>query len=240
MSTKYFVRRVACRLPGGLSKSRSADFAGVHPQTTRARRASAKSVRRERPSAVSPSTPCATSPPAGCRASAHRRPLASGGSLRGRQHRTGGGSRGSCPRSVRRPGPSRATIVCAPRRCARAGKAPHLQTPLSLEDLVPAINNELPADVNVLAAVRVPHRFHARHDAVARSHLYQIARRRTAFAKPYVETPRPRDRSRLGVVSRARVLSRRSPRLPARPAAVHAAAAPFVFQTRLDAVSCSS
>src|SRR5207248_9571111 len=32
----------------------------------------------------------------------------------------------------------------------------------------------------------VPHRFHARHDAVARRYLYQIARRRTAFAKPYV------------------------------------------------------
>ena len=29
-------------------------------------------------------------------------------------------------------------------------------------------------------------RFHARHDAVARSYIYQVARRRTAFAKPYV------------------------------------------------------
>src|SRR5262249_10481597 len=33
---------------------------------------------------------------------------------------------------------------------------------------------------------QVPHRFHARHDAVARRYLYQIATRRTAFAKPYV------------------------------------------------------
>jgi tRNA pseudouridine38-40 synthase len=32
----------------------------------------------------------------------------------------------------------------------------------------------------------VPHRFHARHDAVARRYVYQIARRRTAFAKAYV------------------------------------------------------
>jgi tRNA pseudouridine38-40 synthase len=32
----------------------------------------------------------------------------------------------------------------------------------------------------------VPHRFHARHDAVARRYVYQIARRRTAFAKNYV------------------------------------------------------
>jgi tRNA pseudouridine38-40 synthase len=37
----------------------------------------------------------------------------------------------------------------------------------------------------VLDVVRAPQRFHARHDAVARSYLYQIARRRTAFAKPY-------------------------------------------------------
>jgi len=32
----------------------------------------------------------------------------------------------------------------------------------------------------------VPHRFHARHDAVARRYFYQVAKRRTAFAKPYV------------------------------------------------------
>src|SRR5262249_8075860 len=32
----------------------------------------------------------------------------------------------------------------------------------------------------------VPHRFHARHDAVSRRYLYQIARRRTAFAKNFV------------------------------------------------------
>ena len=32
----------------------------------------------------------------------------------------------------------------------------------------------------------MPHRFHARHDAVSRSYLYQISRRRTAFAKPFV------------------------------------------------------
>jgi tRNA pseudouridine38-40 synthase len=61
-----------------------------------------------------------------------------------------------------------------------------LQTRLSPDELVPATNDRLPADINILAAARVPHRFHARHDAVARSYLYQIARRRTAFAKPYV------------------------------------------------------
>src|SRR5690606_9448778 len=39
---------------------------------------------------------------------------------------------------------------------------------------------------NVLEVRKAPHRFHARHAAVARSYLYQISRRRTAFAKPYV------------------------------------------------------
>lgn len=48
------------------------------------------------------------------------------------------------------------------------------------------LNDELPADINVLAVATVPHRFHARHSAVARRYVYQIARRRTAFAKPFV------------------------------------------------------
>jgi tRNA pseudouridine38-40 synthase len=48
------------------------------------------------------------------------------------------------------------------------------------------INDELPPDINVLSIVKAPHRFHARHAAVARSYLYQVSRRRTAFAKPFV------------------------------------------------------
>jgi tRNA pseudouridine38-40 synthase len=32
----------------------------------------------------------------------------------------------------------------------------------------------------------VPHRFHARHHAISRRYVYQISRRRTAFAKAYV------------------------------------------------------
>src|SRR5207302_9729353 len=61
-----------------------------------------------------------------------------------------------------------------------------VSTNVPAEQLRRRINDELPADINILAADRVPHRFHARHDAVARRYLYQIARRRTAFAKPYV------------------------------------------------------
>lgn len=64
----------------------------------------------------------------------------------------------------------------------------HLDVSTSLppETLRRRINDELPADINILSAVVVPHRFHARHDAVARRYLYQIATRRTAFAKPFV------------------------------------------------------
>jgi tRNA pseudouridine38-40 synthase len=59
-------------------------------------------------------------------------------------------------------------------------------TTLPPESIRRKINDELPADIHILAARVVPHRFHARHDAVARRYLYQIATRRTAFAKPYV------------------------------------------------------
>lgn len=63
---------------------------------------------------------------------------------------------------------------------------------LDLRKTVPAetlrrgINDGLPADIHVLSVDTVPHRFHARHSAVARSYVYQISRRRSAFAKPFV------------------------------------------------------
>ena len=61
-----------------------------------------------------------------------------------------------------------------------------LNTPLDPERLRFALNDELPADINVLSSVRVGRRFHARHDAVQRSYLYQVSRRRSALAKPFV------------------------------------------------------
>src|SRR5262250_3836823 len=69
-----------------------------------------------------------------------------------------------------------------------AAQVAHLDVSTNLppETLRRRLNDELPADINVLAAAVVPHRFHARHDAVARRYVYQVARRRTAFAKPYV------------------------------------------------------
>lgn len=64
----------------------------------------------------------------------------------------------------------------------------HLDIQISLppETLRQRLNDELPGDINILSVLGVPRRFHARHDAVARSYLYQIARRRTAFAKAFV------------------------------------------------------
>jgi tRNA pseudouridine38-40 synthase len=61
-----------------------------------------------------------------------------------------------------------------------------LAAALPPQTLVTRVNDALPADINVLSAERVAARFHARHSASARSYLYQIALRRTAFAKPYV------------------------------------------------------
>jgi tRNA pseudouridine38-40 synthase len=61
-----------------------------------------------------------------------------------------------------------------------------IETQLPPETLRRRVNDVLPADVNLLRVEKVRHTFHARHDAVARSYIYQIARRRTAFAKPFV------------------------------------------------------
>ena len=54
------------------------------------------------------------------------------------------------------------------------------------EPLRRRINDELPADISILRAEKVRHTFHARHDAVGRSYLHQVSRRRMAFAKAFV------------------------------------------------------
>ena len=61
-----------------------------------------------------------------------------------------------------------------------------IRTRLKPEMLRRQINDGLPADINLLRIDPAPPRFHARHAAVARTYLYQVARRRSAFAKPYV------------------------------------------------------
>jgi len=68
------------------------------------------------------------------------------------------------------------------------GQVAHLdlETRLSAELLRLRLNDALPADINVLGAEKVSRQFHARHSAMGRSYLYQVSRRRTAFAKPFV------------------------------------------------------
>ena len=48
------------------------------------------------------------------------------------------------------------------------------------------VNKLLPHDINVLGVRAAAPDFHARHDALRRYYLYQIAARRTAFGKPFV------------------------------------------------------
>jgi tRNA pseudouridine38-40 synthase len=48
------------------------------------------------------------------------------------------------------------------------------------------LNDRLPFDVNVISVEKAEPRFHARHDAKARTYLYRISRRRTAFDKRLV------------------------------------------------------
>jgi tRNA pseudouridine38-40 synthase len=57
---------------------------------------------------------------------------------------------------------------------------------LPADTLQRRVNDALPSDINVLTIEPAQRRFHARHDAVSRSYVYQISRRRTAFAKSFV------------------------------------------------------
>jgi tRNA pseudouridine38-40 synthase len=65
----------------------------------------------------------------------------------------------------------------------RGGRPKNLPRP---QEILYGINDRLPSDINVLEVEEAPDRFHARHDAVSRTYLYQISTRRTAFYKKYV------------------------------------------------------
>jgi len=56
----------------------------------------------------------------------------------------------------------------------------------AVEEIFRALNQRLPSDVCLLDISEVDNRFHARHDALARTYIYQISKRRTAFFKKYV------------------------------------------------------
>lgn len=58
------------------------------------------------------------------------------------------------------------------------------------EDLHPdklkiKLNDLLPPDINIIGAGKTSRNFHARHDAVYRSYVYMISKRRTAFGKNF-------------------------------------------------------
>lgn len=54
------------------------------------------------------------------------------------------------------------------------------------EELLRRVNDELPGDINLLRVELATEGFHARHSATARTYLYRISRRRSAFDKPVV------------------------------------------------------
>ena len=68
------------------------------------------------------------------------------------------------------------------------GQVAHLDvdTDLPLIRIKYGINDRLPPDICILNVEEADPEFHARHNAVARSYIYQISRRRTAFGKKHV------------------------------------------------------
>lgn len=55
-----------------------------------------------------------------------------------------------------------------------------------VDEILRGVNERLPSDVCLIDASEVDNAFHARNDAVARTYVYQISKRRTAFFKKYV------------------------------------------------------
>jgi tRNA pseudouridine38-40 synthase len=68
------------------------------------------------------------------------------------------------------------------------GQVAHLgvETDLAPLKIKYGINDRLPPDICVLNVEEAHPKFHARYDANARSYIYQISRRRTAFGKKFV------------------------------------------------------
>jgi tRNA pseudouridine38-40 synthase len=71
-----------------------------------------------------------------------------------------------------------------------AAQVAHLRCPSrrkhSPGEIVHEINDALPADIALLEAREAAPTFHARHDALARTYVYQFSRRKSAFSKKYI------------------------------------------------------
>jgi tRNA pseudouridine38-40 synthase len=70
------------------------------------------------------------------------------------------------------------------------GQVAHMRAavkrPKPPETLRREINERLPSSIVLLEIEPTPARFHARHDALTRTYMYQISTRKTAFSKRYV------------------------------------------------------
>ncbi len=68
------------------------------------------------------------------------------------------------------------------------GQVAHLDvaTGMHPKTILLRLNEILPYDINVLKLEKCDDAFHARHNAVARSYIYIISRKRSAFGKRYV------------------------------------------------------
>jgi tRNA pseudouridine38-40 synthase len=69
----------------------------------------------------------------------------------------------------------------------------HLDTianPMPVAEIKDRFNELLPSSIVLLAVAPCGPRFHARHNCIGRSYLYQIALRKTAFHKKYVWWPK--------------------------------------------------
>lgn len=60
------------------------------------------------------------------------------------------------------------------------------ETELSTLNMMYRMNDNLPTDISVISVQECPSQFHARHDAVYRSYIYQISTRPNSFAKKFV------------------------------------------------------
>jgi len=58
-------------------------------------------------------------------------------------------------------------------------KVPEIKAEVTPRQLQNAINDLLPHDINIKAVENASPEFHARHDALARAYVYQIATKRT-------------------------------------------------------------
>ena len=68
------------------------------------------------------------------------------------------------------------------------GQVAHIEveTKMPVKLMRQKLNDQLTHDINILSIDQAAQKFHARHDAVARSYVYHISRRRNAFGKHFM------------------------------------------------------